>query len=265
MLAAGAILAIKGIGGYHLACDAASDDAVGTLRSRKRREEKPFALMATGIDEARSLVDLTTAEEELLTGRERPIVIARRRGGAQIAEAVAPLSQDLGVMLPYAPLHHVLLRDFGRALVMTSANVSDEPIAYGDDDAQSRLGEIADAFLVHDRPIHMRTDDSVVRSVGGTGTTLGDRHHARGQAPSAPFTPLMMRRSRGFVPQSVLLPLEYRHRSAAVRSSRAHSASPKGAAPGPPITSATSRTGRRWSRFAKESSIFSVSLRSSRR
>ena len=165
MLADGAILAVKGIGGYHLACDAASEEAVGALRSRKQREEKPFALMATGIEEARTLVELTPAEEELLLGRERPIVIARRRDGASVAQAVAPLSRDLGVMLPYAPLQHVLLADFGRALVMTSANVSDEPIAYGDDDARERLGKIADAFLIHDRPIHMRTDDSVVRSI----------------------------------------------------------------------------------------------------
>ena len=189
MLADGAILAVKGIGGYHLACDAASEEAVAALRSRKQREEKPFALMATGIEEARTLVDLSAGEEALLIGRERPIVIARRRDGAPVAHAVAPLSRDLGVMLPYAPLQHVLLADFGSALVMTSANVSDEPIAFGDEDARERLGEIADAFLVHDRPIHMRTDDSVVRAV-----------HDR--------PPLMMRRSRGYVPQSVRLPLE---------------------------------------------------------
>ena len=189
MLADGAILAVKGIGGYHLACDAASEEAVAALRSRKQREEKPFALMATGIEEARTLIDLSADEEELLIGRERPIVIARRRDGAPVANAVAPLSRDLGVMLPYAPLQHVLLADFGSALVMTSANVSDEPIAFGDEDARERLAEIADAFLVHDRPIHMRTDDSVVRAV-----------HDR--------PPLMMRRSRGYVPQSVRLPLE---------------------------------------------------------
>ncbi len=195
MLADGGILAVKGVGGYHLACDPASEEAVAALRSRKHREEKPFALMATGIEEARTLVELSADEEELLLGRERPIVIARRRHGAPVAHAVAPRSRDLGVMLPYAPLQHVLLADFGRALVMTSANVSDEPIAYADDDARERLGEIADAFLVHDRPIHMRTDDSVVRSVGGL-------------SPSAPSTPLMMRRSRGYVPQSVRLPIE---------------------------------------------------------
>jgi hydrogenase maturation protein HypF len=137
-------------------------------------------------------------------GRERPIVIARRRDGAPVARSVAPLSRDLGVMLPYAPLQHVLLADFGRALVMTSANLSDEPIAYGDEDARERLSEIADAFLVNDRPIHMRTDDSVVRSMTVPGTTPGARHHARCLAPSA----LMLRRSRGFVPQSLRLPLE---------------------------------------------------------
>ncbi len=189
MLRDGAILAVKGIGGYHLACDATSETAVSALRARKRRAEKPFALMATGIEEARRLIELTLAEEELLLGRERPIVIARRRERASVAAAVAPLSRDLGVMLPYAPLQHVLLADFGRALVMTSANLSDEPIAYADEDALERLGAIADAFLVHDRPIHMRTDDSVVRAVAGR-------------------TPIQLRRSRGYVPRSVALPVE---------------------------------------------------------
>jgi hydrogenase maturation protein HypF len=186
----GSILAVKGLGGYHLACDAANEDAVSGLRSRKHREDKPFALMTSDLGAARALVELSEAEEELLEGRERPIVVARRRRDADVARSVAPLSPDLGVMLPYSPLHHLLLDEAGRTLVMTSGNVSDEPIAYEDDDALGRLGTIADLFLVHDRPIHMRTDDSVVRS-------LGSRR-----------APLMLRRSRGYVPESLPLPVE---------------------------------------------------------
>ena len=139
---------------------------MAALRARKHREDKPFALMAPDLDGARALVELAPAEEELLVGRERPIVLARRRPDARWRESVAPRSPDLGVMLPYTPLHHLLLADVGAPLVMTSGNVSDEPIAYRDDDARERLGEIADLFLVHDRPIHMRTDDSVVRADG---------------------------------------------------------------------------------------------------
>jgi hydrogenase maturation protein HypF len=184
-LADGKVVAVKGLGGYHLACDARDEGAVAALRARKHREDKPFALMAT---DAASLVELSPADEELLAGRERPIVIARRRPNAGIAPSVAPGSPDLGVMLPYSPLHHLLLADFGAPLVMTSANVSDEPIAYEDEDALTRLRGIADLFLAHDRPIHMRTDDSVVRST------------ARG--------PLLMRRSRGYVPGSLPLPVE---------------------------------------------------------
>jgi hydrogenase maturation protein HypF len=186
----GRILAVKGLGGYHLACDAANEQAVSALRSRKHREDKPFALMARDLGAALALVDLSEAEQELLEGRERPIVVARRRPDAEVARSVAPLSPDLGVMLPYSPLHHLLLDEAGRTLVMTSGNVSDEPIAYEDDDALGRLGAIADLFLLHDRPIHMRTDDSVVRS-------LGSRR-----------APLMLRRSRGYVPESLVLPVD---------------------------------------------------------
>jgi hydrogenase maturation protein HypF len=186
----GGILAVKGLGGYHLACDAGHEAAVAVLRSRKHREDKPFALMARDLEGARALVELSPAEEDLLQGRERPIVVARRRPGARVAESVAPLSPDLGVMLPYSPLHHLLLDEAGRTLVMTSANVSDEPIAYEDEDARARLAPIAHLFLVHDRPIHMRTDDSVVRSVRGR------------------RAPLMLRRSRGYVPEGLVLPVE---------------------------------------------------------
>ncbi len=192
MLAAGKVVAVKGLGGYHLACRADDEAAVRALRLRKHREDKPFALMCANLAAARDLVELTAHEEELLAGPERPIVIARRRPWAEVASAVAPYSPDLGVMLAYSPLHHLLLADSGRTLVMTSGNVSDEPIAYRDDDARERLGAIADALLVGDRPIHIRTDDSVLRSLD----------------PGVRFKPLLMRRSRGFVPTSIELPLE---------------------------------------------------------
>jgi hydrogenase maturation protein HypF len=161
LLRAGAILAVKGLGGYHLACDAANEDAVSRLRTRKRREEKPFAVMTTAPDE---LCELSAAEWELLRSRERPIVLARRRSGAPFAASIAPGSPWLGVMLPYTPIHHLVAADLGRPFVLTSGNVSDEPIAFEDDEARARLSEIADAFLAHDRPIHRRCEDSVVRT-----------------------------------------------------------------------------------------------------
>jgi hydrogenase maturation protein HypF len=179
----GAILAIKGLGGYHLACLAHHEQAVAALRARKHREDKPFALMAPSLAAARSLVELRPADEALLVSRARPVVIAPRSPGARVAAAVAPGLADLGVILPYTPLHHLLLADISTTLVMTSGNVSDEPIAFIDEDALERLAGIADAFLLHDRPIHMRTDDSVVR------------------------TGVMMRRSRGFVPDALVLPV----------------------------------------------------------
>jgi hydrogenase maturation protein HypF len=182
-LLAGAIVAVKGVGGFHLACLAADEDAVAALRARKHREEKPFALMAGSLEAARALVSLRPGDEAVLCGRERPIVIAPRREGAHVAAAVAPRSRELGVMLPYSPMHHLLLADVGEPLVMTSGNVSDEPIAYRDDDALDRLAEIADRFLLHDRPIHTRTDDSVVRGR------------------------VMLRRSRGYVPAALGLPV----------------------------------------------------------
>jgi hydrogenase maturation protein HypF len=182
-LLVGRIVAVKGIGGFHLACVAADEQAVAALRARKHREEKPFALMAPDLDAARALVELGSAEEALLCGRERPIVVAPRRPDARAAAAVAPRSRELGVMLPYSPLHHLLLADVGEPLVMTSGNVSDEPIAYADDDALARLAGIADLFLLHDRPIHTRTDDSVLRP------------------------PLILRRSRGHVPAALALPV----------------------------------------------------------
>ena len=183
----GAIVAVKGIGGFHLACVASDEAAVARLRARKRREEKPFALMAADERAASEVVVLGPVEEGLLCGRDRPIVIAPRRPGARVAEAVAPQTPELGVMLPYSPLHHLLLADVCEPLVMTSGNVSDEPIAYRDDDALERLAGIADLLLLHDRPIQTRTDDSVVRT-------------ARNR-------PLPLRRSRGSVPAALALPV----------------------------------------------------------
>jgi hydrogenase maturation protein HypF len=184
-LAEGRIVAVKGLGGYHLACRADDEGVVAELRARKHREDKPFALMAPSVDSALELVELDDAAGVLLTSRERPIVLAPRRPDAPVAQSVAPASRELGVMLPYTPLHHLLLADSRAVLVMTSANVSDEPIAYRDEDALGRLAGIADVFLVHDRPIETRTDDSVVRVVA-------DR-------------PLFLRRSRGYVPRALPL------------------------------------------------------------
>ncbi|MBA3319128.1 MAG: carbamoyltransferase HypF [Gemmatimonadales bacterium] len=193
-LAGGAIVAVKGLGGFHLACRADDQAAVAALRARKQREDKPFALMVRDLAAARELVHLLSEEAVLLLSRERPVVLCRRRRDAAVAPAVAPTSHQLGLMLPYSPLHHLLLADVGVPLVMTSGNVSDEPIAYGDEDARGRLAGIADCFLLHDRPIHIRTDDSVARVV---------RHPAGGR-------PVMLRRSRGYVPASLELPVTTR-------------------------------------------------------
>jgi hydrogenase maturation protein HypF len=186
LLRSGRIVAVKGVGGYHLACIAQHAAAVAELRARKHREDKPFALMAADLDAAQRLVRLGEPERRLLLSPQRPIVLAARRPRAPVAPAVAPHSPELGVMLPYSPLHHVLLHDIAGTLVMTSANLSDEPIAYEDEDALERLGAVADAFLIHDRPIEIRTDDSVVR-VQRSRTTF-------------------VRRSRGHVPASLPLP-----------------------------------------------------------
>ncbi len=180
LLAAGRIVAVKGIGGYHLACDARNAAAVAALRARKLRRDKPFALMAATVDVARALVELPPAAEALLTSIARPVVLAPARVELP---GVAPENLDLGVMLPYAPLHHLLFAAGApEVLVMTSANRSDEPIAYDDADAQERLGAIADAFLVGERPIARRADDSICRL-----TSLGPAvlRRARGYAPSA--------------------------------------------------------------------------------
>jgi hydrogenase maturation protein HypF len=181
MLRGRAIVAVKGLGGYHLACDPFDGRAVRVLRGRKVRQDKPFALMARDLEQVRELCLVTPEEAVLLTSPARPIVLLRRREDAGVADEVAPRQRTLGVMLAYTPLHHLLLRDTGIPLVMTSGNNSDEPIAYRDEEAFEQLGDIADFFLIHDRPIHMRTDDSVARVVGKETYPL---RRSRGYAPS---------------------------------------------------------------------------------
>jgi len=196
LLAQGAVVAVKGIGGYHLAVRADSEEAVARLRARKRREHRPFALMVGDLAGAGRLALVGEQRARLLESAARPIVLMDRREDAPVAVAVAPAARELGVMLAYTPLHHVLLadaRELGvEALVMTSGNSSDEPIAYEDADALERLSGIADAFLLHDRPIHMRTDDSVIRVV-----RVGRRER-----------PAPLRRSRGYVPSGLPLALQ---------------------------------------------------------
>jgi len=181
LLASGAIVAIKGVGGYHLACDASDAGAVAAVRERKYRKERPFALMACDLAAARQAIALDAHAEALLSSVERPIVLAPAR---RVFEGVAPENRELGVMLPYAPLHHLLFAKGAPPwLVMTSANRSSEPIAYRDEDAIVELAGIADAFLIGERPIARRVEDSVVR-VG-------------------PGGPAMLRRSRGYAPRAV--------------------------------------------------------------
>jgi hydrogenase maturation protein HypF len=180
LLGQGRVIAIKGLGGYHLACDALNTEAVECLRRGKYREDKPFALMAGSIDLIREYCVVTQAEEESLLSVRRPVVLLERKSGANIPRAVAPGVRTLGFMLPYTPLHHLLLEGLGRPLVMTSGNVSDEPICYEDGEAKRRLGEIADYFLWHNRRIQMRVDDSVVRVQAGSETFL---RRSRGYAP----------------------------------------------------------------------------------
>jgi hydrogenase maturation protein HypF len=195
-LLAGGIGALKGLGGYHLACDARSAAAVAELRRRKHRDEKPFAVILPNVGAAEALCAVEPAERALLTSPQAPIVLLRKRLPDAVADNVAPGNPRLGVMLPYTPLHHLLVRAVGGApLVMTSGNRSDEPIAY-DDGATEKLAGIADLFLVHDRPIHVRCDDSVTRVIDGT------------ESP--------VRRSRGYAPCPVPLPFECRRPGLAV-------------------------------------------------
>ena len=176
----GGIVAVKGIGGYHLACRADDEHAVAALRERKAREGKPFALLTRDLTTAGELVTISDAESKTLTSPARPIVLLRRRARATVAASVAPGNPLLGVLLPYAPVHHLLLTGL-TSLVFTSANISDEPLCYTDDDERTRLPGLADAILTHDRPIHVPCDDSVVR-IYETGSQLPVRR-SRGYAP----------------------------------------------------------------------------------
>ena len=180
-----AVVALKGIGGFHLVCDATSEPAVALLRQRKRRDEKPFAVMVADLAAARRLAVIGAEEERLLLSPERPIVIAERREPSPIARGVAPFNPLIGIFLPYSPLHHLLLARAGRPLVMTSGNVADEPIAYTDEEALARLGQVADVFVLHNREIVTRCDDSVARVIAGRAVVL--------------------RRSRGYVPRPIVL------------------------------------------------------------
>jgi len=187
LLKEGKILAIKGLGGFHLACDATSQAAINTLRARKRRQGKPLAVMLSTIEEISKHCLLSAEERKLLESPQCPIVLLRWKHGSNISPAVAPKLKYLGVMLPYTPLHHILLSETGLPLVMTSGNISEEPIAKDNDEALRRLGGVADYFLVHNRDIYARYDDSVYIVEG---------------APQA------VRRARGYAPYPVFLPFK---------------------------------------------------------
>ncbi len=191
LLAEGAVVAVKGIGGYHLVCDARNRSVVAALRDRKRRGDKPFAVLVRDLDAAGAISELDGSDAGLLASRSRPVVLVRRRAAAALAEGVAPGSADVGVILAYAPVHHLLVGLPGDepapdVLVMTSGNLAGEPIVVDDEHALRRLSGLADAWLSHDRPIHVPADDSVTRSIGGS------------EAP--------IRRSRGHAPMALTLP-----------------------------------------------------------
>jgi hydrogenase maturation protein HypF len=181
LLQDGAVVALKGLGGYHLACDATNESAVTRLRERKAREEKPLAVMVPSLDRARKLVQVSPGAEELLLSPAAPIVLLPKIEVTSLARAIAPGNRSLGMMLPYTPLHHLLLAEVGAPVVLTSGNVSEEPIAFRDEEARTKLKDIADAFLVHDRPIEMRCDDSVVRVDNERSYPI---RRARGYAPA---------------------------------------------------------------------------------
>lgn len=181
LFSGGHVVAVKGIGGFHLACDALNPEAVTRLRRRKLREDKPFAMMAGSVEAIKRFCNVSAAEEDLLASSQRPVVLLTRRDETLLPNAVAPQSGTFGFMLPYSPLHHLLLENVKSPLVMTSGNISDEPICHTDDDALKRLKRVADYFLLHNRRIHRRTDDSIARvRSGGRASVL---RRSRGHAP----------------------------------------------------------------------------------
>ncbi len=188
LLWAGNILAVKGLGGFHLACDARQDAAVELLRRRKGRQDKPFAVMVRDLGVAEEICELTEADKNLLASPSNPIVLVRRRTASGLANGLAPGNTYLGLMLPYTPLHLLLLQHSPSVLVMTSGNRSEEPLAFANGEARRTLGDLADAFLLHNRDIQVPCDDSVVRPVPGNG-------------------PIRLRRARGYVPEAIALPL----------------------------------------------------------
>ncbi len=203
----GGIVAVKGLGGYHLVCDATNPEALQTLRKRKRREGKAFAVMLSSVEEARQYCLVNQAEEEQLLSPARPIVLLKKKPGVSFAPGLADDLTELGVMLPATPLQHLLMHDFGGMLVMTSGNVHDEPIVTTEDDLFAKLASIADAFLVHDRAIESRYDDSVVRVLSleddCEAQTLGNVQDSKEQASSILQ---VVRRARGLAPLPVAIP-----------------------------------------------------------
>lgn len=211
LLKDGAVIAVKGLGGFHLVCDAMDEEAVGRLRMKKRKSNKPFALMAADIGVIRKYCLVSEAEEALLLSRQRPIVLLDRSGGEFLPDAVAPRSRRLGFMLPYTPLHHLLffhpMSEDGEvgvahfdALIMTSGNRAEEPIVIDNEKAMISLSDVADAYLFHDRDIFMRVDDSVV-SMNSGGNQGTEGHWRPGPSTSLSF----IRRARGYVPAPVRL------------------------------------------------------------
>ena len=201
ILAQGGILAIKGLGGFHLACDASNDQAISELRKRKNRPDKPFALMMFDIDHIKKHCIVYPYEEEVLLSRQRPIVLLKRKKDSELSKLIAPNQNTLGLMLPYTPLHYLILEKesgFPEALIMTSGNVSDDPIIIDNDMGIKKLSNLADAFLLHNRDINIRCDDSVVRVLS---------FHANEKIkPSGTTYPI--RRSRGYAPLPIMLPFK---------------------------------------------------------
>ncbi|MEP0804857.1 MAG: carbamoyltransferase HypF [Chloroflexota bacterium] len=221
-LANGEIVAIKGLGGFHLACDATNTQAVTELRARKLRVDKPFALMMPDIETIEQHCFVSGEERQLLTSPARPIVLLRRKPESNIAREVAPKQDWLGVMLPYTPLHYLLLdrgpwtldreetvhRLPSTVLVMTSGNLSEEPIATGNDEARERLSQLADAFLMHNRDIHVRCDDSVVRVFSHQSSVISHQSDEKLITDNCSLVTYPLRRSRGYSPFPVKLPFE---------------------------------------------------------